>query len=268
MSHLIRHFARLALATLAFALWSNAAHAADEVKLVKVNSIYSGYKGPWLRGSFEVDVANLAFAKQVFIHYRKTDGSWGDLPLTYNRPATSGREIWSAYFSNTSGGSTLPGVADPIQFAVKYQVNGNTYWDNNAGANYSVAQNGGTILINRNVYNASWTPSIANTSSNNNLVTGYVTVKNIAPTKTVQVVYTLDNWATQNTVAATFSPYFWNSAYSSATNPNAYGFEEWNWAIPVGTTATTLKYAIKYIVNGTTYWDNNFGNDYVTTIVR
>lgn len=261
------HFTRLAqtlIAAIALAGAALSAHAADEVKLLKANSIFSSYKGPWLRGSFDVVVANLAYAKQVSIHYRKTDGTWGNFPLSYNRPANPGKEVWTGFFSNTGGGSDMPLVADPIEFAVKYQVNGNTYWDNNGGNNYRVGHNGGTILVNSNVYNATYNATVANTNS----VGGYLTVKNIAPAKQVQVHFTLDNWATVQVVNASYNPAFWNSAYSNAPNPNSYGFEEWSYQIPVGNTATTLKYALKYTVNGVTYWDNNFGNNYTTTIQR
>lgn len=264
MTIISRYFASLLLAAAALASWCNPAFAAGEVKLLKVNSIFSSYRGPWLRGSFEAIVANLAYAKQVHIHYKKTDGTWGDYALAYNRPASAGKEVWSANFTNTSGGIDLPGVGEPIEFAVKYTVNGATHWDNNGGANYRIRQDGGTILVGSNVYNAILSPTLANTTT----VYGYVTVKNIAPTKSVQIVYSLDNWATTRTVPATFSSSFWSGAYSSAPNPNTYGFEEWNYAIPVGTTATQLQYAIQYTVNGVTYWDNNFGRNYTTTITR
>lgn len=260
VSRLARHL----LAAIALAGVTLAAHAANEVKLIKVNSIFSSYKGPWLRGNFEVQVANLAYVKNVAIHYKKTDGSWGNFPLSYNRPASAGNEVWSGWFSNTSGGQDMPGVAEPIEFAVRYQVNGSVYWDNNGGTNYKIAQNGGTILIDRNVYNAIYSPSVANT----NAVSGYVTVKNNAPVKQVQVHYTLDNWTTVHIANATFNPAFWNGGYSNAPNPNNYGFEEWSWEVPVGNSATTVKYAIKYTVNGVSYWDNNFGRNYETTIQR
>lgn len=259
-----RYFAPLLIAAAGLASWCNPALAADEVKLLKVNSIFSSYKGPWLRGSFETIVTNLAYAKQVHIHYKKTDGTWGDYALTYNRPASAGKEVWSANFTNTSGGIDLPGVTEPIEFAVKYTVNGTTYWDNNNGANYRIKQDGGTILVGSNVYNAIYNPTVTNT----NTVYGYATVKNIALAKSVEIIYSLDNWATTQKVPATFSSSFWSGGYSSAPNPNGYGFEEWNYAIPVGNTATRLQYAIKYTVNGISYWDNNFGRNYSTTIAR
>lgn len=264
MSKIARYISTAAVALASLLAFSSPAQAADEVKLLKVNSIFSTYKGPWLRGNFEVLVANLAFSKQVHIHYKKTDGTWGNFPLAYNRPASAGKEVWSAYFSNTASQSDLSGATEPIEFAVKYQVNGATYWDNNGGANYKIKQDGGTILVGTNVYNATYSPTVANT----NTVSGYVTVKNIAPTKSVQVHFTTNNWATVQIANATFNPSFWSGGYSSAPNPNTYGFEEWSYALPVGNTATQVKYAIKYTVNGVTYWDNNFGQNYTTTITR
>lgn len=264
MSNITKYILQFLVVLLSLSLWSGSAVAAGEVKLLKVNSIFSSYRGAWLRGNFEVIVSNLGYVKQVHIHYRKTTGAWGDFPLSYNRPAGAGKEVWSASFNNTGGGSDLPNVAEPIEFAVKYQVNGAIYWDNNNGSNYRILQNGGTILVGRNVYNAIYSPSVSST----NMIYGYVTVKNLAFAKTVEVNYSTDNWATVNVATATYSPSFWSGAYSSAPNPNSYGFEEWNYGIPVGNTATRVDYVFKYVVNGMTYWDNNFGNNYVSTIAR
>ena len=60
---------------------------------------------------------------------------------------------------------------------------------------------------------------------------------------------------------------YWSSAYSTAANPNSYGYETWNFKLDVGN-ATQVEYAISYTANGQTYWDNNYGRNYFTRIVR
>lgn len=246
-----------AIAALSLALMSSTAFAAGEVKLLKVNSIHTTYKNSYHRGRFEAIVANLAYAKQVSIYMKKSDGTWADFPLAYNRAATAGNEVWAADFANN-----LPSYADPLEFAVKYQVNGQTYWDNNNGANYKIARNGGTILVNTNVYGNYRAEDYAS-----NVYYGVVTVKNLAPTKDIKVHYSTDGWQTTKVANATFNPYYWNNAYSSVTNPNSYGFEEWQFQLDVGV-APQVEYAIRYNVNGQTYWDNNFGRNYVTRLLR
>ena len=90
-------------------------------------------------GTLAVDilVKNLAFAKQVAIVY--TTNGWatfqnalGIFQKRFPPPSTPHQvqsELWHVSVSLSPGASG--------QFAVFYTVGGNTYWDNNFGANYS-----------------------------------------------------------------------------------------------------------------------------------
>lgn len=237
-------------------------HAIGEVGLLKAQSMESSYKGYWLTGKFEVQVQNLGYNKLVSIYLKTKDGSWTDYPLSYNRSGNN-TEVWGADFSLY----TLPNTDNILEFVVKYQVNGNTYWDNNGGANYKLPKNGGSLLGNGvKVYNGAFTPEIS-LGKTETIWSSYATVQNIAYSKVVQVKYSTDNWASSKTANATFSPYFWNSSYFVIANPNALGFEEWNFKLDVGT-ASQVEYAIAYSVNGQTYWDNNLGRNYYSRIVR
>lgn len=84
--------------------------------------------------SFFVSVANLTFSKKIEVVWAGEDGVWHTLPATYHSASEHNREYWNAtaifYPSPNSG---LPGN---IQFAVRYQVLGKEYWDNNNGLNY------------------------------------------------------------------------------------------------------------------------------------
>lgn len=253
------------LLTMFAVVTSGAATAANEVKLLEVQSFTSFYKGYWNIGRFEALVSNLGYTKQVNVHIKNTNGTWADFPLSYNRPANNGMEVWAAPFDLYS----LPTAASTFEFAVSYTVNGQTYWDNNNGANYKVIRDAGIVLFGVNVYNGSYA-SQASFYVGQNTYNGYLAVKNLGAAKTVNVTYTTDGWKTTKTAAAKFNPYFWGNTggYGSNVSPNAYGFEEWDYQLDVGTTSTKLEYAISYTVNGQTYWDNNFGRNYVTTIVR
>lgn len=250
------------IAVAVLALWSCTAFAAGEVKLLKVQSTQSYYKGYWTSGRFEVLVANLAFQKNVHLHIRQKSGVWTDYPLSYNRPANNGKEVWTADFTLYN----QPTDADELLFAVKYQVNGQTFWDNNNGANYRFTRNFGNVLVGTNVYNGLYQTTL--NLYGGNTVHAYVTIKNLAANKVVKVVYSTDNWLTAKTVYASYDPQFWNSSYSTISNPNAYGFEEWRFQMDVGSSSTKVDYAISYTVNGQTYWDNNFGRNYAITLIR
>lgn len=73
-----------------------------------------------------IRVLNLAFAKQVTVHY-STDG-WRtshDVDARYLR-----EQLWDFELSPLSGA---------VEFAVRYRVAGREYWDNNHGANYRIS---------------------------------------------------------------------------------------------------------------------------------
>ena len=87
-----------------------------------------------------IDVRNLAYAKNVTVVY-STDG-WAtshEAPAQYvngyvygyayiQSPNAKGVERWTAHLPAISGNVLL--------FYVRYEVNGQTYWDNNFGYNY------------------------------------------------------------------------------------------------------------------------------------
>ncbi|GAA5185118.1 carbohydrate-binding protein [Niveibacterium umoris] len=253
----IRIFLAVLLALPGFAL------AAGEVGLLKANSYISYYRGYSHIGRFEVQVANLAYEKQVSAYIKRSDGVWVDYPLSFVRATNGNKEIWAADFYSYS----LPDTGSNIEFAVKYAVGGATYWDNNGGANYKLGKGAGTLLGNGvNVYGAYFSPEVV-VGAGTTTWSNYTTVRNLAYAKEVKVVYTTDNWATTKVATATYSKDFWNSSYYTIPNPNVMGFEEWRYTLDIGN-ATQVEYAISYKVNGVTYWDNNYGRNYFSRLIR
>jgi hypothetical protein len=248
---------------LGLAMCSTLAVAAGEIKLQLASSIVSSKYGISQQSStFEANVANLAYNKQVFAHYKQSDGTWVDLPLSYNRSVGSGREIWSTSYS-----PPLNSTID-LQFALKYVVNGQTYWDNNNGNNHFVPKDSGAHLgAGINVYNLYYQPTVR-LGLSDQYVYGAAALKNLAVLKDVTVVYSTDNWTTTKYASASYSPNHWAGAYSSAPNPNAAGFEVWPFSLNVGTGASQVDYAIRYTVNGEVHWDNNGGQNYRSALVR
>jgi Carbohydrate/starch-binding module (family 21) len=240
--------------------WS--AMAADEIKLLRSKSTVSTKYGMSYQGiRFEALVKNLDYAKQVYVHIKRPDGSWADVPLAYQRPADTGREVWAGDYVDQNSNTPVPSFQTfDLEFALRYKVNGTEYWDNNNGANYKQAKDSGSLLFGVNVLNRIYDYS-GTAYSYGGRYTGTLTLKNLGPAKQVKIVYTTDGWKTSNTAWANYESYFWAGSYSGAPNPNQYGTEEWSYALYVNT-ASQIEYAIGYMVNGTTYWDNNFGRNY------
>ena len=99
------------------------------------------------RLNITVDVRNLAPNKEVGIVY-SSDG-WQTqeyLSLTYRQAWTSGPLYYIPSPNNFSverwqGYTGLGKSVDELEYAVVYRVNGNEYWDNNYGKNYTVTKN-------------------------------------------------------------------------------------------------------------------------------
>jgi len=81
-------------------------------------------------------------------------------------------------------------------------------------------------------------------------------VKNLAYQKQVGIVYTIDNWHTFQYASGGYL-----QSLLPASTPQQINAESWQIVIPVGVGATG-QYAAFYNVEGTIYWDNNFGLNY------
>jgi len=241
------------LAGLTVGLSSASAHAADEVKLLKaVSMVGSRYGQTWQDVTYLVVVKNLAYEKQVAIHDKQPDGTWTDLAASYAGDAGAGYELWKVTRQYQSWGTTPQPTRD-LEFVAKLTANGQTYWDNNGGANYHLGRADGPLLPRANVLVATsyWQPT-------GDVDIG-IDVKNLSYSKNVTVVYSTDGWATSHEVAATFTSGY-SVGYSYVSSPNAQGVERWLARIPAGT--STPAFYVRYQVNGQTYWDSNFGYNY------
>ncbi len=230
-----------------------------EVKLIDAYDDIQRYHGMYSHECyFVVRVKNISYAKQVFIHHLMADGTWYDMPLTYSHPSGNGYETWTAYVSSSYGLNDFGS-----QFAVKYVVNGQTYWDNNNGANYTLDADMGPLLgrsINVSAYRP-YVYSLITSSNTNHYLYGSVDVRNLGYDKQVDIIYTTDNWQTTKVAAASYSGPYVYYGYSSFVNPNKYGIERWNFKTEIGA-SDTVTFAVSYRVNGVTYWDNNEGLNY------
>ncbi len=186
---------------------------------------YDGYVG-------YIDVKNLAYEKNVTVHYTTDGKSWQDISAEYIKadPEDPQYDVWK--FSMAIPSSSLT-------FAIKYEVNGQTYWDNNEWNNYTVSPTAPIILgkcVLKTVKISENAPAV-------------ILLKNFAYEKMVFINYTTDNWATSNSVDAN---------YEKSLSEN---IEQWKIpsSIPHG---SNVKFTVTYMVNNVAYFDNNFGDYY------
>jgi len=249
------------LAVLLFGLMISMSLFADaNVKLVKAYSMaaYRAGCGGYNR-SFIIKVKNLAYDKYVSVHHSGEEGeSWFDMEAEYVKSIEDGYEIWKIGGPSQGCGATFEGGSE---FVLKYEVDGNTYWDNNGGQNYDLPIVSGPML--GEDVNVMFNSGSLYTYNDVTTFSGSVDVKNVAYDKEITVVYTTDDWETVNTVEASYTSYYHIGYGNLLKAPNSHNVEPWNFSAELDSSVEEVKFAIAYSVDGNTYWDNNFGDDYI-----
>jgi hypothetical protein len=215
----------------------------SKVDLYKVGSesfyIYHGVSG--LTRSFYIVVSDDAYDKEVNLVHEMEDGEWDTFPATYVKDLPDGEELWVAKINRNYGWS-YTGFSDlGDEFVLNYTVNGQTYWDNNGGANYTAAP-----YYIREGLNLGFS-HLRKYSS----FTGEVIIRNLAYNKSVNLIWTDDNWATTKVQPAFY--------YQSVDGTD---LEVWTFSAFTYNYNADVEFALSYEVNGQTYWDNNFGANY------
>ncbi len=237
------------------------------VKLYYANTGYivigSAIVERWISG--RVCLKNIAYTKEMVVHYSINGGAWQQ--KSYGRfgylqaAPEPGKEVWwfnidlphVNYTSAWTGQVSEPWAAANVEFAVEYKVNGQTYWDNNNGQNYKISSRGinpqyslvalGRSLVAQEAY-------VTPINGRQYYDKVQIAVANLGYNKTVQVLYTKDNWSTSSYLTAVYN----------GSSPD--GTQDYFLADLPYNDGDQIKYAISYTVNGITTWDNNFGNDY------
>lgn len=258
--------------------WCSFAASADNVDLLKASSRTSSKYGfSWQDFSFDIRVDNLAYSKNVAIYYLDSDGQWKEHAAVYARPIDGNQEIWQAGWSRSLNDPYQSNPPLDMEFVVKYEVAGQTYWDNNNGANYHLNANSGELITGEVYADGAFAsaPYTVNYNGNSSAISGYfqvgVLLKNLGYSKEVKVHYSYDNWQTTYVANAMFQPGRMQG-YSYVTYPNPNGVEYWYFytsgAEAQNHDASQVKFAVSYTVNGVTYWDNNFGQNYSVDIAN
>ena len=235
-----------------------------EVSLIKAWKSDAFYRGSaTYDNKFTVRVANLAPEKKVSIYHERLDGNWDEIPLSFEMQIDDNSEIWTGEFRESGFGITKT-YAD--EFVVRYEVNGEVYWDNNSAQNYVMSEENGYFFADPNLFvslDQDDTIFTFQPSFNMNDFRISVDVKNMARVKDVQVVYTTDGWNTKKNVKLSYAEFFSIGALSRISSPNSYDVERWVGDAQFDRSVTSIEYAVVYRVNGKEYWDNNYGKNYV-----
>lgn len=170
-----------------------------------------------------------SYDQSVTVHYNYLDGEeWRDAEASYFKTLSDGSKLWKAMITSYN-----------TEYAIKYTANGNTYWDNNGGSNYTTESLGcAPITVNRG----------GPVNSYNHQV--YATLQNYAYDKNVTLRYTTDSWRTYSDIQMNYQ----------YTNNN--GTEDWAATLPYLADINGFEYCVRYEVNGETFWANNFNENY------
>jgi len=255
---------------LSLLLMATAVSAANEVQLIKAETYTTSHYGYYTEHiELTVRVKNLSYDKKVVMWGELKDGGWeASKEGVYVGPAEAGYELWK--INSNRGimpyGGTPKYWKNPRNFVIKYEVGGQTYWDNNNGSNYSMGKADGEMLVGRNVLLA-YGNAYYFDYGNKTVFYGHVLIQNLAYNKAVKIVYTTDNWNTTSIANCTFVS---SHGYPYGTHlryPNIHGVERWSFTVEKpGNGISKVEYVVAYEVNGQTYWDNNFGRNYFHNI--
>lgn len=193
-----------------------------------------------------IAVKNLSYQKDVSIHYLSSNTStWQQVSASYLRTNTDGYEVWSFNIPETVGQVYTQNI-----FYIQYNVNGQTYYDNNGGNNYIATNSQYGIQPSFGKSGLFLDYASLTSFRGSDYFDGAVRFKSLSSNGNVKVRYTTNNWQTYSDV----------NAYSIANNgDSSIAYFSINLT---GQNLSALHYAVCYTANGVEYWDNNFGINY------
>jgi len=204
--------------------------------------------------SFFVRVDNLAFSKQVDIIWAGEDGVWQTLPAMYHSTSEHNQEYWNAVVTIIpTQGEALPG---DIQFALRYQVLGQEYLDNNGRLNYHSQANSGIQTEDHHLrLNIGFKRCLDNGQ-------GLVPVKFIV-NQPIHADSVSVHWRTDDSSHTNITPLYLkeNLSLNCNGNPIQDGVQVWQGLLDIGH-AFGLQYSICCKSGEQELWDNNDGQDY------
>ena len=229
--------------------------AMSEIRLLyAVNEITKGIELIRQDLSILVLVQNLAFAKKVDIVWAGEDGVWHTLPAEYHSTSENDEEYWNATETfHSAPDKALPG---DIQFALRYQVLGEEYWDNNNSLNYKSRTNACIQLAGHHpLLNIGFSSHL---DDDQKLVPITVAVNHPVEAEKVSVHWTTDDWKHTHTTRCYLKSYL---ALERDESTIQDGVQIWKTLLNVGK-YFRLQYSICCESEDDVLWDNNAGQNY------
>jgi hypothetical protein len=196
--------------------------------------------------TFSVKVRNLAYIKDVVVHYTADHITWKNQPFAWLAPTFETYDLFSG------------SINDHVrQFVIRYSVNGQTFYDNNSGHNYSFEEDSDTVGGNVTLYKATARQDAKTGAS---WLEGDILVNNVDPPKEVGIVMTADGGATWTTTQAQLASF---TSDGKSVAPS----EVWSFKTPESgqnVASNRFVFAVFYrdLETSIEYWDNNFGQNY------
>lgn len=232
----------------------------SEIELLYVENTISRKRGNVQQALvFCVRVRNLAYAKQVEVHWSGEDGAWEILPAAYLAPAGDNCEIWLARTWRRAGASTsLPGN---VEFACVYRINGSEYWCKPSGVHFRCQADAGVRLGEAvELQQIGYAPLLQNEQK---MLTVDVAAARSINAQEVFIDWSDDGWRTTQRTPCQYSRDYWDKTQqSNARNPNQYGVQIWTARLRIRD-AYRIEYAIGCVTPAGERWDNNLGSNYV-----
>ena len=198
-------------------------------------------------------VENIAFAKDVALRYARPDGTWVENAL-----------VWQKNFGAYDLFARSDNTFVMTRFVIRYSVGGQTFWDNNDGANYHIDELrpntvGGNVILNKAV-SRQGTQAGGGFVFTTSWVEGEIFVENLSFNKRVVIRLSANRWASFQDTLASFS----------GNVPVAEGLsqvEVWKFKTPemnLDQSSPDFFFAVFYnnLDTGEWFWDNNFAQDY------
>eukprot|EP01105_Mastigella_eilhardi_P028105 TRINITY_DN9038_c0_g1_i1.p2 TRINITY_DN9038_c0_g1~~TRINITY_DN9038_c0_g1_i1.p2 ORF type:complete len:254 (-),score=81.12 TRINITY_DN9038_c0_g1_i1:141-902(-) len=248
-------------AVLVLAVCVSVALCANEISLLEVNKFpclcWNNNTGVNCTNTmWKIVVKNLSYQKIVQV---VGVTAAGEVPVdaTFKYTSGSNLETWFAYFS-----PEYPATAPFDKFYLKYTVNGKTYYDNNAGKNFPLVNDGPALY---NSYKVVVESAVMESTVYDYWVEVRTVVQNLGFTKAVTLFYTWDNWYSTQKTAMTYDGKYCSCGEDKCVaEPDKDNCETWQGGFDAVSPSGYQVY-VEYDVDGQKYTDNNFGINYTPT---
>lgn len=232
----------------------------NEIELLYVENVISRKRGVVQQAIFFcLRVRNLAYAKQVEVHWAGEDGAWETLPAMYWGPGGEGSELWLARtWRQATAGASLPGN---IEFVAVHRSNGGEYWCKGPqGGHFRCQADAGVRLPESvEIQHIGYAPLLQNDQKT---LTVDVAVAQSTGAEEVFVEWSDDGWRTKQRTPCQYARDHWDrTQQSNARNPNQYGVQIWSARLRVRD-AYRIEYAAGCRTRSGERWDNNRGRNY------